>query len=96
MIKIEVTNIHTTMMNQKGGGILCDHDTRFVSYVGNIVGTKGGERREPFFLLAKTRRTNWQGSCPPGVTGMPTTIVTGLNRQGCMSGCLHKQGIITA
>jgi hypothetical protein len=58
MIKIEVINIHTTMMDKKGGGILCDHDTRFVSeqfvnYVGNNVGTKGGGRREPFSCLLR-------------------------------------------
>jgi hypothetical protein len=53
MNKIEVINIHTTMMNWRGGGIMCDHDTRvtrehFVSYVGNSIGAKGGEQREPF------------------------------------------------
>ena len=41
------------IMSKKGGSILCDHDARFVreqlvSYVGNIVDTKGEGRREPF------------------------------------------------
>ena len=71
------------IMNKKGGDLVCDHDARFVreqlvSYVGNIVGTKGEGRREPFSLLVKTRRTNWQSSSPSVVTEMSSTMVTGL------------------
>ena len=60
-------------MTRKGGDILCDHDARFVreqlvSYAGNNVGTKGEGQGEPFFLLVKTRRTNWQSSHPSMVT----------------------------
>ena len=71
-------------MTRKGGDILCDHDARFVreqliSYVGNNVGTKGEGQREPFFLLVKTRRTNWQGSRPSVVTEMSSTMVTGFS-----------------
>jgi hypothetical protein len=53
MIKIKVINIHTTMMKEKGGGILCGHNTRFVreqfvSYAGNNIGTKGGDEENYF------------------------------------------------
>ena len=57
-------------LNQ-GGDIQCDHDAGFVreylvNDVGDNVDTKGKGRREPLFLLVKTRQTNWQSSRPGG------------------------------
>jgi len=68
------------IISKKGGGISCDHDARFareqlVSYVGNIVGTRGSGRREPF--SCSLRRGGPIGKVlVPVVTEMSTTIVT--------------------
>ena len=69
---------------------------QFVSFVGKKVGTKGEGQWEPFFLLVKTRRTNWQSSCPSAVTQKSSTIATRGYWRGSTSRCLHKQEIITA
>src|SRR3954464_3387278 len=81
--------------NREGGDMLCDHDARFVreqfvSYVSNKVGTKGEGRREPFFLLVKTRKTNCQGSRPSVVTEKSSTIVT-----GCTDKVVHRSVYIS-
>ena len=80
---------------KKGGDIPCEHDARFVreqfvNYVGNNISAKGEGRREPFFLLVKTSRTNWQSSHPSLVTEKSSTIVT-----GCMDKVVHQSVYIS-
>src|SRR3954463_15490496 len=46
---------------------------------------QGRGTRRTFFLLVKTRRTNWQSSCPSVVTEKSSTIVT-----GCTDKVVHR------
>ena len=70
MIKIEVTNIHTTMMIKKGGGMLHGHDSKALSedslsaMLATALVPRAGDE-ENHFPARGARRTNRQGSRPP-------------------------------
>ena len=69
--------------NRKGGDILHDHDSKACQMIicrlcRQQRRYQGRGTKRTIFLLVKTRRTNRQSSRPPVVTGMSTTIVTGL------------------
>src|SRR3954465_4455635 len=51
---------------------------------------QGRGTKRTIFLLVKTRRTNWQSSCPSVVTEKSSTIVT-----GCTDKVVHRSVYIS-